>query len=30
MQPHVTQDNIRVMGQVILDVLAYIAEQSGQ
>ena len=30
MQPHLTQDNIRVMGQVILDVLAYIAEQSGQ
>ena len=30
MQPHLTQDNIRVMGRVILDVLAYIAEQAGQ
>lgn len=30
MQPHLTQDNIRVMGQVILDVLAYIAEQASR
>ena len=28
MQPHLTKENIRVMGQVIQDVLAYIADQA--
>ena len=30
MQPHLTQDNVRVMGQVIHDVLAYIGQQAGR
>ena len=30
MQPHLTQDNVRVMGRVIHDVLAYIGQQAGR
>ena len=28
MQPHLTQENIRIMAQVIQDVLTYIGEQA--